>query len=305
MMSNAVDVPEIFEAFKYSLYAEDASSNTSNAYLSDLTQFASWYTQTTSDFRIDEITPSDIRAYREFLQEHVPPTAPATINRRLAALRRFFTWAKENHLTDSQPTERIRNVQSVSHGPKSLDRKQWHRLQRRVEQARGILEIRDRCIVLLLYHTGLRAGELARLFLSDITLSERSGQVIVRQGKGNKARRVPLNADARTVIRDYLQVRLSCERLNFLIGQRGEPVSAHTIYDIVVKYGRLAELDEVTPHTLRHTFARTLLASGTSINDVADLLGHSSLDTTRIYTKASETDLATIVERLENWYLWS
>ena len=68
----------------------------------------------------------------------------------------------------------------------------------------------------------------------------------------------------------------------------------------MVKYGRLAGLHEVTPHTLRHTFARTLLALGTPINDVADLLGHSSLDTTRIYTKASESDLAVAVARLEN-----
>jgi site-specific recombinase XerD len=300
MITNAVDFPEILAAFKQALHSEDASRNTTSAYLSDLAHFVSWYAQTIGVFHLDEITPADIRAYREFLQEQLPPTAPATINRRLAALRRFFSWAKENHYTDIQPAKRIRNVEIVSNGPKSLDRKQWHRLQRSVEQARGIQGIRDRCIIITLYHTGLRAGELAALRLSDITLSDRSGQVMVRRGKGNKARRVPLNAEARTAVRDYLQVRLSCDRQNFLIGQRGEPLSAHAIYDVVVKYGRLAELDEVTPHTFRHTFARALLASGTPINDVADLLGHSSLDTTRIYTKASETDLAAVVARLEN-----
>ena len=135
MIPNAVDFPEILEAFKQHLHSEDASRNTTSAYLSDLAHFVSWYTQTMSEFRIDEITPSDIRAYREFLQEQVPPTAPATINRRLAAQRRFFTWAKENHLTEFQPAERIRNVEMTSNGPKSIDRKQWHRLQRSVEQA--------------------------------------------------------------------------------------------------------------------------------------------------------------------------
>jgi integrase/recombinase XerD len=218
----------------------------------------------------------------------------------LAALRRFFTWARENHLTEFQPTERIRNVEMVSQGPKSLDSKQWHRLGRSVEQVRGIQGIRDRCIIQMLYHTGLHAGELAALLLRDITIGERSGWVMVRRGKGNKTRRVPLNADARAAIRDYLQVRPFCERVHFLIGQRGEPLSAHAIYDVVVKYGRLAGLANVTPHTLRHTFARTLLSSGASLNDVADLLGHSSLDTTRIYTRASETDLVTVVTRLEN-----
>jgi integrase/recombinase XerC len=192
-MTNAnTDLPALLEAFKQALYAGDASRYTVSAYLSDLAHFFSWYTHMIGAFQMEEITPTDIRAYREFLQEYIPPTAPATINRRLAALRRFFTWAKENHLAGSQPTERIRNVEILSNGPKSLDRKQWHRLQRSVEQAKGIQGIRDRCIILMLYHTGLRAGELAALLLSDITICERSGQVIIRRGKGNKTRRVPL-----------------------------------------------------------------------------------------------------------------
>jgi site-specific recombinase XerD len=299
MMTHAVDLAVLLEAFKQALHAEDASRNTTSAYLSDIGHFITWYIRNFQAFNIGEVTPTDIRAYREFLQEHIPPTAPATINRRLAALRRFFNWAKENHLTESQPTGRTRNVEITSNGPKSLDRKQWHRLQRSVEQAKGIQGIRDRCILLLLYHTGMRAGELAALLLSDITLAERSGQVMIRRGKGNKARRVPLNAEARAAIRDYLQVRPSVEVQHLLVGQRVEPLSAHAIYDLVVKYGRLAGLDEVTPHTLRHSFARALLVAGAPINDVADLLGHSSLDTTRIYTKANETDLAAAVARLE------
>lgn len=191
-------------------------------------------------------------------------------------------------------------MESTEQGPKSLDRKQWNRLQRSLERARGTQVVRDRCIVLLLYHTGLRAGELAAVRLDDITLGERSGQVNVRRGKGIKARRVPLNADVRGAIRDYLQVRPTSEKQQLFVGQRGEPLSAHAIYDVVVKYACQAGLDGVSPHTLRHTFARALLAAGTPLTDVADLLGHSSLDTTRLYTKASESDLAAAVARLEN-----
>ena len=127
------------------------------AYLSDLSQFLNWYSQTFVSFDLDGVTPTDIRDYREHLQEMVPPLAPATINRRLTALRRFFSWAKENGCTENQPTKRIRNVETTDHGPRSLDRKQWYRLQRSVEQAKGNRGVRDRCIVLLLYHTGLRA----------------------------------------------------------------------------------------------------------------------------------------------------
>ncbi|MFL5655391.1 MAG: tyrosine-type recombinase/integrase [Ktedonobacteraceae bacterium] len=296
---NKHDRSALLEAFKQYLYAEDTSRNTSSAYLSDLSHFLNWCSQTIETFDLDEVTPTDIRDYREHLQEIVPPLAPATINRRLAALRRFFSWAKENGCTEDQPTERIRNVETTDHGPRSLDRKQWHRLQRSVEQAKGNQGIRDRCIVLLLYHTGLRAGELAMLRLSDLTVGERSGHVQVRRGKSNKARCIPLNAEARSAIREYLQIRPSDEGQSLLVGQRGEPLSAHAIYDVVVKYGRKAGLEDVTPHTLRHTFARTLITAGSPLSDVADLLGHSSLDTTRIYTKASETDLAAVVARLE------
>jgi site-specific recombinase XerD len=217
----------------------------------------------------------------------------------LAALRRFFTWATEQHAIPASPAQRIRNVESTLHGPKSLDRKQWNRLLRTVEQAKGDQGVRDRCIVLLLYHTGMRAGELAALRVSDIILGERSGNVQIRRGKGNKARLIPLNAEGRAVLRSYMLIRPACEKQTLLVGQRGEPLSSHAIYDVVVKYGQHAGLEEVTPHTLRHTFARTLLAAGVPLSDVADLLGHSSLDTTRIYTKASETELLAAIARLE------
>jgi site-specific recombinase XerD len=300
MMTHSIDLAVLLEAFKQTLHADDASSNTISAYLSDIGHFITWYIENFQAFNISEVTPIDIREYREYLQAQTPPTAPATINRRLAALRRFFCWAKGNHLIESQPEERIRNVEITSNGPKALDRKQWYRLQRSVEQAKGIQRIRDCCIILMLYHTGLRAGELAALLLNDTTLGERSGQVFVRRGKGNKSRRVPLNAEARAAIRDYLQIRSVCQVQQLFVGQRCEPLSAHAIYDVVVKYARLAGLDGVSPHTLRHSFARALLEAGTPLTDVADLLGHSSLDTTRIYTKASETDLAAAVARLEN-----
>jgi site-specific recombinase XerD len=289
----------LLEAFKQYLYAEDTSRNTMSAYLSDLSHFLDWYRHAFTSFELDGVTPTDIRDYREHLQEMVPPLAPATINRCLSALRRFFSWAKENGYVENQPTKRIRNVEITDHGPRLLDRKQWYRLQRSVEQAKGNQGIRDRCVILLLYHTGVRVGELATLLLSDLTLGERSGSVQVRRGKGNKSRRVPLNAEARSAIREYLKVRPSSEEQSLLMGHRGEPLSAHAIYDVVVKYGRRAGLDDVTPHTLRHSFARALIVAGTPLSDVADLLGHSSLDTTRIYTKASETDLAVVVSRLE------
>src|SRR6266704_4171447 len=118
------DQGALLEAFKQYLYAEDTSRNTTSAYLSDLSHFMNWYSQAIEAFDIEAITPTDIRDYREYLHDQVPALAPATINRRLAALRRFFTWTKEQQLTDVQPAAHIRNVESTEHGPRSLDRKQ-------------------------------------------------------------------------------------------------------------------------------------------------------------------------------------
>src|SRR5260221_3104342 len=205
MIHSKTDLPALLDAFKQYLYTEDASSNTTHAYLSDIGHFITWYIRNVQAFIIGEITPTDIRAYREFLQEQVPPAAPATINRRLAALRRFFAWTKERQFTEAQPAERIRNVASIEHGPKSLDRKQWYRLQRCVEQARGVQGIRDRCIVVLLYHTGLRAGELAAVRLDDLVLGNLPAISIGDEARGKKLRRVPPNSKAAQPVADNCQ----------------------------------------------------------------------------------------------------
>src|SRR4051812_37594693 len=103
MLWKTDDVTALLDAFQKALHSEDASRHTSSAYRADLQHFLSWLVQMTDICRLDEITPTDIREYREFLQEQLPPAAPATINRRLAALRRFFAWAKEHQLTDMHP----------------------------------------------------------------------------------------------------------------------------------------------------------------------------------------------------------
>ena len=117
-------------AFRHFLFEQDTSQLTVNAYLADVRHFITWYTQATQESDLADVTPTDIRAYREALQEQTPPLSAATVNRRLAALRRFFSWVREQQALSTSPTERIRNVETISHGPQSLDRKQWHRLLR-------------------------------------------------------------------------------------------------------------------------------------------------------------------------------
>jgi len=140
-------------AFRHFLYEQDTSQHTANAYLADVRRFIIWYTQKTQESDLAYVTPTDIRAYREALQEQTPPLSTSTVNRRLVALRCFFSWAKEQQVLSASPTERIRNVETISHGPQSLDGKQWRRLLRCVEQAKGEQGMRDRCLILSLYYT--------------------------------------------------------------------------------------------------------------------------------------------------------
>jgi len=142
-------------------------------------------------------------------------------------------------------------------------------------------------------------SELANLTLSDLVMSERQGHIVVRWGKGGKYREVDLNADARRALREYLEVRPKVEDDHLFIGQRGQGLGVRAIESVVTKYARLAGLEGVTPHVLRHTFGKHLLDAGEDLVTVATLMGHSRLDTTAIYTRPSRADQRRAVERLE------
>ncbi len=121
----------------------------------------------------------------------------------------------------------------------------------------------------------------------------------MRSGKGNNHRIVPLNNDARKAINEYLDVRPKIADDHLFIGQRGEPLRPQGVELLVKQYAKQAGLEDVTPHVLRHSFARQALDSGTDLVTVASVLGHQRLETTAIYTKLSERDLEKAVERLQ------
>jgi integrase/recombinase XerC len=142
----------------------------------------------------------------------------------------------------------------------------------------------------------LRISELAALKVEDLEIGERSGWVHVRQGKGGKSRRVPLNNQVRQALSAYLAERGQDKSDRLFLGQRG-PMGEWGVHELVKKYAYQARLEDVTAHTLRHTFAKNLVDAGVPLDQVATLLGHESLDTTRVYTKPSEKDLEQAVRR--------
>lgn len=294
--------------FKLFLQETDRSPNTVSGYLEDLKDFADWFENANGEALTPmAITPSDIRAYRQHLLND-RKLKPNTINRRLASLAAFARWARVTGQIESDPTTRIQSVEQVPPGPRWLDRKQRFALQRVIEQEqqmadaqpdqrRSLWRGRDAVLITVLLHTGLRVGEAAGLDVDAVELKPRSGKVTV-QGKGTKIRAVPLNAEARAALERWQARRPECDTSALFVSQMLQRMTTRTIERVVAEYGRQAKLEGLTPHVLRHTFAKTLIDRGVPIDQVATLLGHASLNTTRIYTLPSEQDLQKAVEVL-------
>ena len=290
------DVDQVVERFLQDLERQETSPQTRAAYRLDLRHFAGWFAQTVGEtFSPEAVTPTDVREYRGHLV-NVEKRQPSTVNRRLAALRRFFQWAKATGLVKELPTENVKGIASSPRSPHWLDKRDVDRLIRAVERHGNT---RDLAIVLTLRHTGIRVSELSSLMLGDVEASERKGTLTVRSGKGNKFRVLPLNVDARRAIAAYLDVRPTVSAEHLFVGQRGQGISSRAVELLVTKYARLSGLEDVTPHTLRHSFGKHALDAGADLVSVSALLGHQRLETTAIYTTPSQRDLERVVEKLE------
>jgi integrase/recombinase XerC len=300
------------QEFEHYLQSLDLSKNTVSGYLSDLSLFARWFFETNDEsLRPDRLTPIDVRAYKQYLLT-VKQRKASTINRRLAALSAYVGWAREMGQIEHDPTEQISGVAQSMPAPKYLDKKEQYALLRAIEKdlqvakfrfhKRWVTRRRDASLVIFMLNTGLRSHETLGLRLGDINISDRKGEVFVRKGEGDKQRTVPLNKDARQAINAWLAERPE-EQDNSYVWIAVETEAEGSLHQrslqrIMKRYGEDAGLENLTPHMLRHTFAKNLVDQGIGLEKVAALLGHSSLNTTRIYVTPSQKDLKSAVESL-------
>lgn len=266
--------------------------STARAYRDDLADFDRWFTATNGQTAVPEmVTGIDLREYQGHMLT-VRGLKPATVNRRLAAIRAWLRWSRDSGMITDLP-HFPRRAGEPRQAPKALDRVEESRFLRAVEREGGA---RDHALISLMLHAGLRVGEAVRTRAAEVEIGARSGRVVVRAGKGRKRREVPLCADARAMIRPWLGA-VNGDML-FPGGGDREHLSVRAAQDMVKKYAYLAHLDQdkVTPHVLRHTFATRLLRRGVDIVVVAALLGHARIDTTARYTRPSWGDLEKAVE---------
>ncbi len=292
--------------FRRYLVGSNRAERTVTGYSHDLALFARWFEQTHDKPLTPQVlTPGDVKDYKQRLK--VAKAAPATINRRLAALRAYAGWARDKGLIEYSPVNGIQGVEEQKVAPKWLDKPQQSRLLHEVEIAVNAARTeagkrqaqRDQAIIVLLLNTGLRIGELCALELGDVALTERKGEVRVRSGKGEKARTVPLNKLARSALRTWLAIRGEVDSDHLFTSKRSDVLTPSAVERRLTELGRRANV-EVTPHTLRHTMAKNLMNADVSLEKVAALLGHSNLNTTRLYTTPSQADLDQTMTVLED-----
>lgn len=290
------------DQFKSSL--QGRSEKTVKAYLSDLGIFERWFSVENATVFIPELLTSyDLGAFRRYALD-VEQVSPATWNRRRISLIVFAQWCRDQGHISYDPTDELKAQEQVQLAPRWLAAKDFglfmRMVERQVNAGKSTLArrqaLRDQAVVGLMVYAGLREGEVCGLAVDDVELGERSGRVVVRHGKGDKARVIPLNEQARKALRLWMDVRGAQDGPLF-IGKGAVGLGTRGVQRRVAELGRLAGV-EVTPHQLRHTFAKRVLDKGTPLTVVSKLLGHSRLEITARYVQPGWEDFEQAVGRI-------
>lgn len=267
------------------------SENTIAAYRNDLTQFAKFM----RDQRGGQLTPSEIsaelvQAYVENIQQPDGGYAPSTVARKIAAVKSFFHYLTEQHIIATDPAVHLTSPKIKKSVPKTLSGDELERLLAAPRQGNTPKHLRDSALLEVLASTGMRVTEVVNLHLIDMDWDQ--GEVICR-GKGGRQRRIPLGP-ARASLEAYLQTArpaLANEGSPdiLFLNHRGKKLTRQGVWLIIKEAAEAAGISvEVTPHTLRHSFAKSLVGTGESLRRVQELLGHANLSTTQVYRQASE-----------------
>lgn len=289
---------------------ENRSVNTAASYVRSLVDFERWFLERNKvPFSIELANRMDFMAYRDDCLNR-RKLAGATWNLRLATLHVLCRWAADEGLLPAgyDPLDGVVGVELVTQ-PRWLDDKDFARLLRQMElgvaqastPARRWRALRDSALVGVMLFAGLRVDEAANLRVADVVLGERSGKVVVRLGKGDKRREVPLCREARRLLGLYLTHNPSPERKGesaFFVDDDGMALSVRGIQKRVARLGAACGLAELTPHMLRHTCAKRMVDGGRPITEVQLILGHAKIETTARYCQPGWGDLERAVETI-------
>ncbi|MDW3196412.1 MAG: tyrosine-type recombinase/integrase [Cytophagales bacterium] len=274
---------------KYLSFEKRSSQHTITAYEEDLKQLQEFLSETFEIEDHSEVRHTHLRNWIIHLMEN--EMSPVSINRKIACLKSYFKFLLSREYVETNPASRLRPLKTEKRLPSFVKSTEMEELlSLPVFKGDSLPECRDRLIIELLYGTGMRLSELLGLKNTDINFFDQSIKVL---GKRNKERVIPITSFVVELIKKYNN--LAMEKWGTITGEsalirtdQGKPVYPMFIYRTVKKYiGEVSTLTKRSPHVLRHTFATHLLDKGADLNAVKELLGHTSLAATQVYTHNS------------------
>lgn len=285
----------IHEFINYLSVERGLATNTLESYGRDLRQYYQYLGEDQVD--LDAVSRTTIINYLMYLQKQGKATA--TIARRLAALKAFYQFLVREKRIKTDPTANLESPKLEKRLPRVLTVSEVERLLAQPDSSQPA-GLRDRAMLELLYATGIRVSELVSLNIEDVNLE--TGYIRCT-GKGSKERIVPLGSLAIQWVQEYLQsgrpklVKDRDEKALF-VNHHGNRLTRQGFWKIVKKYAEDARIDkEITPHTLRHSFATHLLENGADLRSVQEMLGHADISTTQIYTHVTKGRLKEVYAR--------
>ncbi|MRT93383.1 tyrosine-type recombinase/integrase [Ancylomarina sp. 16SWW S1-10-2] len=267
----------------YLQYEKRYSKHTLVSYDCDLNQFFSFLTS--YGIKEEELVELNFKDIRKWIVSLMNDGCTArTVNRKLSSLKSFFKYLLRESLIQQNPMDKVVGPRQGKKLPSFVAEHSMLLLQE-VDFGEGFEGVRDRLVVEMFYQTGMRLSELMNLKVSSF---DRSASVVRVLGKRNRERIIPVSNVLETLLDEYLEQRflLCSEEDGFLIlTDHAKPAYEKLLYRIVVKHlSKITTLSKKSPHVLRHTFATHLLNNGADLNAIKELLGHSSLSATQIYT---------------------
>jgi len=280
------------EAFEdYLLLEKKYSPHTVGAYMSDLSSFSSFVKKVFEEENIDHVNYSQVRSWIVSLVDQ--NISNVSVNRKMASLKAFYKFLLKSRQIEVNPMLKHKALKTPKVVQIPFSEKELSDLLTQIDDPVGFEEIRDKLIVEMFYVTGMRRAELIHLKVKNV---DRSSNTIKVLGKRNKERIIPILSVIADQIDLYIREREVLEDNTdddyFFVSKKGLKLSESFVYRLINSYfSRVSEKVKKSPHVLRHTFATHLLNNGADLNSVKELLGHSSLASTQVYTHNSLAEL--------------
>lgn len=280
---------------RYLTEEKRAQANTVNSYVRDLNQFRTWLMSTgATDLR--RVRKENVDAYMQYMSSK--GKSPATITRSAASIRSFYQYMLQRGAVRQNPAKAVAAVKVERKYPEILTGRE---VELFLEQPKCVDDkgFRDHAMLEMLYATGIRVSELISLNVEDVNLAAGFIRCV---GRG-KERIIPMYAAAVKALRDYLEfirprIIADKEEHALFVNMNGERMSRQGFWKIIKYYQEKAHIDkDITPHTLRHSFAAHLLENGADLRSIQQMLGHSDISSTQVYTQLVKQNLKAVYNK--------